>query len=127
MALSQQKSKRSTTGGKYQTSRKKKQFELGRAPTMTSLEERKLKKIRVLGGNVKYVLLTADTANITDPKTNKAFKSKIENVVENPANRNYVRRNILTKGTVIVTAKGKAKITSRPGQEGTINAILLAE
>ena len=127
MAKSQHKSKRSPTGGKYKTARKKKQFELGREPTLTVIGEKKLKKIRVIGGNSKYLLLTADTANVTDPKTNKSFKSKIENVVENPANRNYVRRNILTKGTVIVTEKGKAKVMSRPGQEGTVNAVLLNE
>ena len=36
------------------------------------------------------------------------------------ANRHYVRRNILTKGTVITTDKGNAVITSRPGQEARI-------
>ena len=92
---------------------------------MTVLDEKKLKKIRVLGGNAKYILLSSDTANLTDPKTNKSVKSKITNVVENPANRNYVRRNILTKGTVILTEKGKAKITSRPGQAGSISGVLV--
>ena len=47
-------------------------------------------------------------------------------VVENPANRHFVRRNIMTKGTVIETEKGKARITSRPGQDGTINAVLIS-
>ena len=31
----------------------------------------------------------------------------------------------MTKGTIIETEKGKAKITSRPGQEGSINAVLV--
>ena len=127
MARAQHKSKRSPTGGKYKDARKKKQFELGREPTLTVIGEKRLKKIRVMGGDTKYLLLAADTANVVDPKTNKCFKSKITNVVENPANRNYIRRNILTKGTVIETEKGKAKVMSRPGQEGTINAVLLKE
>ena len=55
----------------------------------------------------------------------KIEKLKITAVVENPANRHFVRRNIITKGTVIETEKGKARITSRPGQEGVINAILI--
>jgi len=46
-------------------------------------------------------------------------------VLENPANRHFVRRNILTKGTIIETVKGKAKITGRPGQEGMVNAVLI--
>ena len=36
-----------------------------------------------------------------------------------------VRRNILTKGAIIETDAGKAKITNRPGQEGTVNAVLV--
>jgi small subunit ribosomal protein S8e len=45
--------------------------------------------------------------------------------VENPANKNYIRRNILTRGAVVMTELGKAKITSRPGQDGEVNAILV--
>ena len=55
----------------------------------------------------------------------KYSKLKIEQVLENPANRNFVRRSILTKGTIIKTSKGNARIVSRPGQEGVINAILV--
>jgi len=64
---------------------------------------------------------TSDSYN----RTKKYSKVKIKNVVENPANRHFVRRNILTKGTVVDTDKGKAKITNRPGQEGSINAVLV--
>ena len=46
-------------------------------------------------------------------------------VVENKANKDFVRMNILTKGAIIETDLGKAKITSRPGQSGSINAILI--
>ena len=37
----------------------------------------------------------------------------------------YMRRNILTKGAIIKTELGDARITNRPGQDGVINAILL--
>jgi len=69
------------------------------------------------------VLLSADVANVFDGK--KYHKSKIKEVVKNKANRHFVRRNILTKGAVIETELGKAKITSRPGQEGMVNAVLV--
>jgi len=46
-------------------------------------------------------------------------------VVESPSNVNYIRRNIMTKGSLIKTEKGVARITSRPGQEGSLNAVLL--
>ena len=69
--------------------------------------------------------MTVDTINLIDPKTKKSSKIKIDKVLENPANRHFVRRNIITRGTVVETSKGKAKITSRPGQEGSINAVLI--
>ena len=61
------------------------------------------------------------------PEENKNVTAKIERVIGNPANRHFIRRNILTKGTIIKTDKGKAKITSRPGQDGVINAVKISE
>ena len=50
---------------------------------------------------------------------------KIITVKENPSNPHYVQRNIMNKGTIIMTDAGAARITSRPGQDGVINAVLL--
>lgn len=125
MAISQSRSKRKESGARYVAYRKKKLYELGRLPRLTKIGERRLRIIRVKGGNRKTMLLASNVANVLDKKTNKSQKSKIKAVVENPANRHFVRRNIITKGTVIETELGKAKVTSRPGQEGTINAVLI--
>jgi small subunit ribosomal protein S8e len=57
----------------------------------------------------------------------RLIKAKILMVVGNPANRHFVRRNILTKGCIIETDKGKARVLSRPGQEGVVNAVLIQE
>jgi small subunit ribosomal protein S8e len=127
MARSQHKSKQSPSGAKYKAWRKKKQFELGSTPTLTKVAQTRKKRSRMLGGRFKRRLLAADTANLLDPKTGKASKVKIINVTGNPANRYFVRRNIITKGSIIETEKGKAKVTSRPGQEGTVNAVLVKE
>jgi len=51
----------------------------------------------------------------------------IEDVVENDANPNYIRRNIITKGAVIETSEGRARVRSRPGQTGQVTAVLLEE
>ena len=67
----------------------------------------------------------AEFANLYDPKEKKMSRVKIVTVKENPANPHYVQRNIMTLGTVIETEKGLARITSRPGQVGVINAVLL--
>ncbi|MBW2965225.1 30S ribosomal protein S8e [Candidatus Woesearchaeota archaeon] len=127
MAISQAKSRQSPSGARYKDSRKKKQYELGSTPTLTKVGERKPKTARTLGGSSKMRLLTADVANLFDPKTKKSVKVKILDVADNPANRYFSRRDIITKGCIIVTDKGKARVTSRPGQEGTVNAVLLKE
>jgi small subunit ribosomal protein S8e len=125
MVITQSKSKRSSTGARYINYRKKKLYESGSEPTLTKVGKTNLKTTKGNGGNKKYKLLLTDIANIFDPKTKKYEKTKIKAVIENSANRQFIRRNIMTKGAVIETEKGKAKITSRPGQDGTINAILI--
>jgi len=125
MALWQGKSVRKPTGGRYRIHRKKRKFEMGREQTETKIGERRAVKIRVRGDNYKIRLLVAENANVINPKTKEVKKSKILSVVENSANLHFVRRNIVTKGAVILTELGKAKVTSRPGQDGNINAVLL--
>jgi small subunit ribosomal protein S8e len=127
MVLWQGKPKRKITGGRLRLRRGKRKFEMGREQTQTGIGERRAKKIRARGGNQKIRLFTAQYANVMDPKTKKAKKVKITSVSENPANLHFVRRNIVTKGAVIETELGKARVTSRPGQDGNINAVLLAE
>ncbi len=127
MPITQHRSYKKPSGSRYISARGKRKFETGRLPTMTKLGERKVKQLRLRGGRSKTVMLSTDTVNLLDPKTKKHSKAKIKNVVENPANRHFVRRNILTKGTIIETEKGNAKIVNRPGQEGTINAVLVSE
>ncbi|MEM0231398.1 MAG: 30S ribosomal protein S8e [Candidatus Woesearchaeota archaeon] len=126
MAIRQARPKRKLTGRRYVDYRKKRLSELGRAPALTKVdEEQKVVSIRGRGKNYKYKLLRASTANVLDPKTKKYSKVKIKTVIESPANIYYVRRNIIVRGTVIETELGKARVTSRPGQDGIINAVLI--
>ena len=83
--------------------------------------------VGVRGGNIKVKLLSVEEVNLYDPKEKKYSKVKIKSVLENPANRHFVRRNIITKGTIVDTEKGKAKVVSRPGQTGVLNAVLIKE
>ncbi len=62
-----------------------------------------------------------------DPNTKKVMKAKILSVEENKANRHYERMNILTKGAIVKTDKGDAKITSRPSQDGIVNGVLVTK
>lgn len=83
--------------------------------------------MRSMGGRGKVVLRRAEFANVYDPSEKKMFRSKIVTVKENPANPHYVQRNIMNLGTVVETEKGLARVTSRPGQHGVVNAVLLPQ
>ncbi|ALV63124.1 SSU ribosomal protein S8e [Thermococcus sp. 2319x1] len=127
MAIWQGRSLKKPSGGRIILARKKRKRELGREPAFTRVvedkEERKI--IRTYGGNRKVRLVKALYANVFE--NGKGRKVKIISVVENPANRQYVRRNIITKGAIIQTEIGRAIVTSRPGQDGVVNAVLIKE
>jgi len=103
----------------------KRRTEIGLAPADTHIGEDRTRVIRTFGGNEKVRALRASFANVTNPTSGETKKVKIETVEKNTANPNYVRRNLLTKGAVIKTEIGHARITSRPGQDGIINALLI--
>lgn len=125
MARSQHRSKRKVSGGRYHPSRTKKKYELAGFPTNTKLaDEQKVRSARIMGGNQKYSVLLAKFVNVA--QKGKTVTAEIVNVVENPANPNLVRRNVITKGAVVQTKLGRVKITNRPGQEGSLNGILVA-
>ncbi len=121
------RSKRTSTGAKIKRNSKKKRFQRGSEFLEARIHKKKTKLSRTLGGGAKVKVLSADFVNIADPKTGKMHKAKIISVHENAANPHYVRRNVLTKGAIIKTDAGLAKITSRPGQHGTVNAVVVEE
>jgi small subunit ribosomal protein S8e len=121
----QGESVRKVTGGRRRPAAMKRRAESGLAPADTHIGEERHRVIRTFGGNDKVRALRATYANVTNPKSGETRKVKIETVEKNTANPNYVRRNLLTKGAVIKTEIGSARIMSRPGQDGIINALLL--
>jgi small subunit ribosomal protein S8e len=110
------------TGGRRRATHSKKKHELGDSPTETRVGERKLKTIETRGGNTKVRALTTNAASVADGE--EVVKATIENVKQNGANPNYARRNIITRGAIIETSAGEARVTSRPGQDGQVNAVL---
>lgn len=126
MALWQGNSRRSKTGRRIRYARGKRKFEIGKEQHLTTIGNPKQKAVRTKGDNKKVRSLTTNIAYIVDQKTGKTTKTEIKSVVENSANIHYIRRNIMNKGVIIDTKLGKAKVTSRPGQSGTINAVLIA-
>ena len=125
MARSQRRSLRKVSGGRYHYSRTNKSYELTGVEANTKVDAIKRRIVkRGKGGKLRNVLLAVNFISVADKK-GKVVKTEISNVVENQANANLVRRNIITKGCVVETKLGRAKVTSRPGQDGTVNGVLI--
>ena len=126
MARSQARSRRKYTGKKYKYFRKKRKRELTRPTIDTEIGDYRVKKQRVMGGNTKIKLFSTMFINVTDPNSRKTSKVRIIGFESNAASKDLNRRHILTKGAIVETELGNAKITSRPGQHGVVNGILLS-
>ena len=119
--------KRKLSGGKKRVYRSKKLYEAGGYPAETTLGEPRRKIKKGIGGNTKIKALSDKFASVTDPKSGKTEKTEITRVVKNAANVDYNRRGVITKGAEIETSLGLAKVTSRPGNDGIINAVLISK
>ena len=115
-------SKRKRTGGRLRPSHDKKRYQLGREPAETTVGEPRFQIIDARGNDTKTRALSTNVAQVADG--GDVSQATIENVVDNPSNINYVRRNIITKGAIIETSAGRARVTSRPGQDGQVSAVL---
>jgi len=111
------------TGGRRHPLRVRRKYEIDRYPNevLTNPQETVTRKVR--GKKSKTALKTIDFVNLATDK--KTIKTKILKVLENPTNNDYQRRGIITRGAIIETSEGKCKVVSRPGQHGTVNAILV--
>jgi len=125
MPISQFRSRIKATGGTYHKIRKKKKRDIGSDFIPIKIGPLRVKELRVYSGSKKLRVLQTDIANVTDPSTGKSQKAKIIKVKENPANPFYVIANIITKGAIIDTDLGLAKVVSRPTQHGIVNAVLI--
>jgi small subunit ribosomal protein S8e len=126
MGIWQGRSRRKRTGGRLRPIRKKRRFEIARELQTATLGAGTVKRYRVRGGNRKLRILTVGTVNVFDPATQKMQAAKIVTVRENPANPNYVQRNIITKGAILETEIGLVRVRSRPGQDGVLNGVRVA-
>ncbi len=127
MVITHNQTNKKPSGGTLNTPQPKRLAQRGNPPIHTRIGEKKVKLREGLGGNTKRALVATEEANVQDREEGESFTAEVENVVENPASRHFVRRNIITKGAVIETSEGKARVTNRPGQEGVVNAVLLKE
>jgi small subunit ribosomal protein S8e len=98
---------------------------MGRNPTETLMGETKRVVIDSRSKTKKSPALRVTQVNVTDPAKNVTSRAELQDVEKNPANMDYQRRKVITRGTIIKTSKGRARVTSRPGQDGILNAVLI--
>ena len=85
------------------------------------------KMYRKNAGSQTTRLLSANTVNVNIPNEGTTVKATFNSVIANDADPNFIRRNIVTKGSIVDTSMGKVKITSRPGMHGVASGILLED
>jgi small subunit ribosomal protein S8e len=116
---------RKLTGGRKVAMRGRRKFEIDRYPNEAVAGPTQIVSRRTRGNNKKLAFKTAEFANVIDQESKKVTKFKIFRVAKNPANRDYERRGVISKGAIIEIENGTAKVVSRPGQDGVVNAILV--
>ncbi len=119
--------KENSQAAKNELTASKKKYEAGGYPAETILGEPRTQDHQWHGRNLQNQSLADKFASVTDPKSGKTEKTEITRVVKNGANVDYNRRGVITKGAEIETALGLAKVTSRPGSDGVINAVLITK
>jgi len=111
------------TGGRRHPLRSRRKYEIDRFPNEAIIGEQITITRKVRGKNVKTAIKTIDSVNLAIDS--KIKRVKIIKVLENATNNDYRRRGIISKGAILETEEGKCRVVSRPGQHGTVNAILV--
>ncbi|MFB5647033.1 MAG: 30S ribosomal protein S8e [Candidatus Nitrosomaritimum yanchengensis] len=114
------------TGGRRHPLRIRRKYETDRFPNEPINGAQITVTRNVRGKNTKTALKAIDFVNLAT-KDAKVKKTKILKVLENATNNDYQRRGIITKGAILETQEGKCRVVSRPGQSGTVNAVLIKE
>ena len=123
-------SRRKPTGGRLKRPnryRGKRRTEIAAEKQFTTIGEPNRKVYRKRSGSQTVRALRDNVVNVADSETGKVSQTSLTSVLENPADPNYVRRNIVTKGAIVETDMGQVRITSRPGSHGALNGVLLDE
>ena len=114
------------TGGRRHPLRIRRKYETDRFPNEPINGAQITVTRNVRGKNTKTALKSIDFVNLATSDA-KVKKTKILKVLENATNNDYQRRGIITKGAILETQEGKCRVVSRPGQSGTVNAVLIKE
>ncbi len=123
-------SRRKPTGGRLKRPnryRGKRRTEIASEQQFATIGKPIRKVYRKRSGLQTVRILSDQVINVNDPSKGVTKQAKLVTVAKSPADVNYVRRNILTKGAVVETDAGMVRLTSRPGKDGVLNGILIDE
>ncbi|KAG0124794.1 ribosomal protein S8e/ribosomal biogenesis NSA2 [Tuber indicum] len=93
--------KRSATGAKRATYRKKRAFELGRQSASTRIGTKRIHLVRTRGGNRKFRAIRLEAGNFSWGSEGISKKTRVIGVVFHPSNNELVRTNTLTKSAIV--------------------------
>jgi len=111
------------TGGRRHVLRSRRKYEIDRYPNEALIGDQITITRKVRGKNTKVAIKTINSVNLA--LDSKIKRVKIIKVLENATNNDYQRRGVISKGAILETEEGKCRVVSRPGQHGTVNAILV--
>ena len=80
---------------------KKRAYEKGRPMAATKIGEKRIRKIRVRGGNHKYRALRLNAGNFVWQSEAAVNKTKIISVAFHPSDPEFVRTNTLIKNSIV--------------------------
>jgi len=112
------------TGGRKKKSKDISLAHVGGSFASTKIADKDVRvKVRTRGGNTRLKLKKSLVMSVVTK--DGAKKAKVLRVLESH-NPEFVRTNIITKGAVVETDLGKAKVTNRVGQDGIVNGVLIS-
>ena len=117
--------KRKMTGGKRRPERSRRAFEADDYPFEPVVGDVVRSAKRTRGGRLSFGLRAAKEANVYDGSSGKTVRTTIVRVTANKANREYERRGVITRGAIVETELGTARVSSKPSDDGVVNAVLV--
>ena len=98
--------KRRATGGRMPIHKKKRNFEMGRVPSMTKIGNKRVIFVKGRGGNIKTRALKNDHGNFSWGSEAISCRTRVMDTVYNATNNELVRTKTLVKNAVVFIDAG---------------------
>ena len=98
--------KRRATGGRMPIHKKKRNFEMGRVPSMTKIGAKRVIFVKGRGGNIKTRALKNDHGNFSWGSEAISCRTRVMDTVYNATNNELVRTKTLVKNAVVFIDAG---------------------